>query len=135
MARKSRIPAELLRLMDGGARHAWTLEELRADLAGRAIAADFSSVFRAAQRLVAEGRVRRIDLPDGPARFEPDGAHHDHLLCVRCHALVPIPCVLDHGALRAAMSETGCVVSGHRLVLSGTCRDCGADAAVSRSAA
>ncbi len=134
MARKSRIPAELLGLMAGGTRHAWTLEELRADLAVRAIAADFSSVFRATQRLVAEGRVRRIDLPDGPARFELDGTHHDHLLCARCHALVPIPCVLDHRALRAALSETGCTVSGHRLVLSGLCRDCGGAEAKRRAA-
>ncbi len=128
MARKSRIPAALLHLMAGGARHAWTLEELRGDLAGQGIAADFSSVFRAAQRLAAEGRVRRIDLPDAPPRFKPDGNHHDHLLCARCQALVPIPCVLDHRALHAAMRETGCIVSGHRLVLSGFCRDCGGSA-------
>ena len=60
----------LLTLMDERQHHAWTLEDLQAGLTERHIAADFSSVFRAAEKLTATGAIRKLMLEDGRARFE-----------------------------------------------------------------
>ena len=95
MSRKARISAAMVSLMGGGEQHAWTLEELHAGLARSGRVTDFSSVFRAAEKLAAEGVVRKLLLEDGRARFELVGAHHDHLYCLRCHQLVPVPCLID----------------------------------------
>jgi Fur family transcriptional regulator, ferric uptake regulator len=124
MARKARISAALVSLMQGGEHHAWTLEELHAGLAKRGSATDFSSVFRAAEKLAAEGMARKLLLDDGRARFELVGGHHDHLYCTRCHELVPVPCVIEGDGFAALERATGAAIHDHQIILSGFCRDC-----------
>jgi Fe2+ or Zn2+ uptake regulation protein len=124
MARPSRIPAAIRDLMKAEGRHAWTLEEIQADLASRDIAADFSSIFRAVERLEAEGALRRLHLDEGPARFEPASAHHDHLHCTDCGKLVAVSCLARWFDLKALEAETGFAVTTHDIVLSGLCPVC-----------
>lgn len=124
MPRKAQISAAMVSLMDSGERHAWTLEELHGDLARRGRVTDFSSVFRAAEKLAAGGTARKLLFDDGRTRFELAGAHHDHLYCTRCHALVPVPCVIGHDHFAALERATGATIRDHHLVLNGLCRDC-----------
>ena len=123
MARKSNVSAAMVSLMGGGERHAWTLEELHDGLARGGRTTDFSSVFRAAEKLVAEGAARKIVL-EGRTRFELADAHHDHLYCTRCHTLVPVPCLIAHDDFAALERLTGVAITDHHLVLSGLCRSC-----------
>jgi len=120
--------------MGGGERHAWTLEELHEGLARHGRVTDFSSVFRAAEKLAAGGVARKLLVEDGRTRFELVGAHHDHLYCTRCHALVPVPCVIAHADFAALELVTGGTILDHHLVLSGLCRNCRAAAAAGRGA-
>ena len=128
MARKARISTAALVLLREEGRHAWTLEELHDGLTARGFDCDFSSVFRATEKLVAEGAVRKIVLDDGRARLELEGAHHDHLYCRRCNRIVPIPCVIGLGDIVALERAAGVAVTDHHLVLNGICRDCRAHA-------
>ena len=125
----------MVSLMGGGERHAWTLEELHAGLMRLGRATDFSSVFRAAEKLAADGIVRKLLLDDGRARFELAAAHHDHLYCTRCHELVPVPCMIEHGDFAALERATCAAISDHHLILSGLCRSCLAAAGESGAAA
>jgi Fur family transcriptional regulator, ferric uptake regulator len=129
MSRKARISAAMVSLMGGGGRHAWTLEELHAELGRRGRATDFSSVFRAAEKLAAGGVVRKLLLDDGRARFELADDHHDHLYCTNCRELVPVPCLIGHDHFAALERETGVAVLDHHLILNGLCRRCCAAAA------
>ena len=131
MPRKAQISAQMVGLMGGGERHAWTLEELHEGLARHGRVTDFSSVFRAAEKLAAGGVARKLLVEDGRTRFELVGAHHDHLFCMRCHALVPVPCVIAHADFAALEQATGGTILDHNVVLSGLCRNCrtGASAA------
>lgn len=124
MARPSRIPAAVLALMAGGQRHAWSIGELRDALAGAPGGADFSSLFRAAARLVAEGRLRKLRIENAPARYELAGAHHDHLRCSACAALVPVPCLASPAGLAALERATGFAIASHDIVLDGLCPAC-----------
>jgi Fur family ferric uptake transcriptional regulator len=124
MARKARVSAAMVDLMGKGERHAWTLDELHAGLGRRGRVTDFSSVFRAAEKLAADGLVRKVPLEDGRARFELVGAHHDHLYCTRCHELVPVPCVIEDERFAALERATGAAILDHHVVLRGLCRDC-----------
>jgi Fur family ferric uptake transcriptional regulator len=110
--------------MREGQRHAWTLEELHARLAQRGFITDFSSVFRAAEKLTAGGVTRKFLLDDGRTRFELVGGHHDHLFCTRCHQVVPVPCVFDRADFAALERETGASIQDHQVILSGLCRNC-----------
>ena len=124
MARKSIISAALSTLLHERRRHAWTLEELHAGLAEDGVEADFSSVFRAAEKLAAAGELRKLTLDDGRARFELVDTHHDHFHCTKCGALTPIPCLLGADDFAALEREAGFAIQDHHLVLSGVCRDC-----------
>jgi Fur family transcriptional regulator, ferric uptake regulator len=124
MARKSLISAAMRKLMEERDHHAWTFEDLQAGLAARGTAADFSTIFRAAEKLVADGAARKILLEDGRARFELEQAHHDHLLCTRCGELVAVPCLIGRDDFAALEREAEIAISDHHLVLSGICRDC-----------
>jgi Fur family ferric uptake transcriptional regulator len=123
MARRSSISAVMVALM-GNQRHAWTLEELHEALSDLGRSINFSSVFRAAEKLVGEGVARKFLLADGRTRFELSSAHHDHLLCDRCGELVPVPCIIDHTGFSAIEHETGASILDHQLVLTGICGAC-----------
>jgi Fe2+ or Zn2+ uptake regulation protein len=124
MARPSLIPPAILALMREGQRHAWTLEQVSADLAARAVQANFSSVFRAVERLVGERQLRKVQLPTGAARYELSGAHHDHLHCSGCDALTPVPCLAANLDLAALEQSTGYAMTDHDIVLEGVCPRC-----------
>ena len=124
MARPAVVSTALLALMRERHHHAWSLEDLHTGLAERGVAADFSSVFRAAEKLAAARDIYKLVLEDGRARFELHGAHHDHLHCTRCGELVPVPCLFGPGAVAALERRTGVAILDHHLVLSGICRDC-----------
>jgi Fur family transcriptional regulator, ferric uptake regulator len=124
MARRPLISPALRDLLHRQERHSWTLEEFQAGLAGCGTAADFSTIYRAAEKLVADGVARKVPLDDGRARFELAGAHHDHLHCTGCDALIAVPCVIDRDAYSAIETATGAAILDHHVVLSGLCQQC-----------
>ncbi|MCL4414902.1 MAG: Fur family transcriptional regulator [Acidimicrobiales bacterium] len=136
MGRRPRIPAALEELLRSGGRHAWSLEELHEGLVASGVAADFSSVFRAAAKLESDGVLQRVELGDGRARFEMapcssavsgHEGHHDHVRCEACGAVVPVSCGVVSPAVSAIEAATGFAIGGHSLVLTGTCRECRGD--------
>jgi Fe2+ or Zn2+ uptake regulation protein len=133
MARKARVSAAILALMKTSERHSWTLEALQGNLAEGGISADFSSIFRAVEKLVSEGALRKMLLLDaGHARFELPAPHHDHLHCTTCDALFPVPCVIKGAACAALEDEIGVVISEHQIIFSGLCPSCRTNQAVRR---
>jgi Fe2+ or Zn2+ uptake regulation protein len=124
MARRPGISIAIVDVMHQRDHHAWTLEDLHSALAGRQVTADFSSVFRAAEKLAGEGVIRKLVLDDGRARFELIDTHHDHLHCTRCGELVPVPCPIGPDQFAMLEREAGIAILGHHLVLSGLCRNC-----------
>lgn len=124
MGRRSVISEQILEVMSGGGRHCWTLEDLHDDLAGRGVEPDPSSVFRAVTRLEDAGRLVRVPVDDRRGRFEVAGAHHEHLVCEVCGAIEPIACSIVASLTEQVQAACGFVVSGHQLVLSGSCRHC-----------
>ena len=110
--------------MAAATRHAWTLEEIHADLAARHVAANFSSVFRAVERLEAEGVMRRLHVDAGPVRFELSGTYHDHLHCMKCGRLIPVFCLARRIDIEALEAETGFAITTRNIVLSGICQAC-----------
>lgn len=124
MARPSRIPQAILDVMASGRRHAWTLEQIGADLDAAGQGADFSSIYRGIERLLAQGRVARVGIDDGTTRYELAAGHHDHLHCTRCDAVEAIPCLVRAQDLRALEAQTGFAIAAHSVVLGGLCPRC-----------
>lgn len=127
MPRPSRVPDQVLALLRQGSRHAWTMEQIASGLQGAGHQADFSSVWRAVERLVHTHALERVPLGDGATHYELAGEHHDHVRCVRCQALAALDCVLHDSDLRAAERASGWSILEHRVVLDGLCPACRAE--------
>jgi Fur family ferric uptake transcriptional regulator len=124
MARTPRIATAITELLAGNERHAWTLEEIRDSLVRGGTKTDFSSIFRASEKLIADGAIKKLSLEDGRACFEQAAAHHDHLHCTDCDRLVAIPCVIPRKALTAIEARAGVTISEHQVTLIGLCPTC-----------
>ncbi len=136
MGRRAVIPDAIIKLMHDESSHAWTLEDIKNGLNTEGVSADFSSVFRAMERLESDRFVSKIDVDDGKSRFELLADHHDHVLCESCGSLLPAPCGLLDATLADLELETGFTITGHSLIIKGVCRDCQdvADATVNKGA-
>ncbi len=124
MARPPRTRTAVVDLVSAGERHDWSIDELQASLATRGRGADFSTVFRAVERLVADGELRRVELGTAEARFEAAGAHHEHVRCARCGAVAAVESCAVEDALADVERSTGFTLTGHDLVFHGLCPQC-----------
>ena len=127
MARPARVPDQVLELLRQGERHAWTMEQIASGLPEAGHQADFSTVYRAVERLLGEHSLERVALGDGAMQYELAGQHHDHVRCVRCKALAALDCLLHENELRAAEHASGWTILEHRVVLDGLCPECRAE--------
>lgn len=84
---------------------------------------NLATVYRNLNRLVEDGRLRRLEHPGQGVYFErADAAHHHHFHCRRCAGLFCLPgCPLE-GTHPAA--PRGFITEEHQLILYGLCRDC-----------
>lgn len=90
------------------------------------------TIYRNLHKLVAQGRLLRVDLPAHATRYDATTATHDHFVCEGCGRvadLAPRPVRLT--ALRA----TGYEVRAHSLTVLGLCPNCTHPAAPRRSSA
>ena len=126
MPRPSPVTDEVLRLLETDEKHVWSIDELVASARSTLGSADYSSVFRAVSLFEREGKLDRIDLGDGKARFEMRDHHHEHIRCERCGRIEEVPvCVLDDAAAQVH-KLTGFNVTSHRVVFAGLCGECAA---------
>ncbi len=84
------------------------------------------TVYQVLNDLVALHEVQVVTVANGPTRFDPNVALHDHFVCTSCAKVVDI----DAGA-RAEMPTSGYsgfVVEAVEVVFRGTCPDCASTA-------
>ncbi len=79
------------------------------------------------ESLSAVGLVRRIDVGDGIARYEPlreSGEHHHHLVCTECGKVEAFDDPDLERAIRRVEARSGYAVEQHDVVLQGACDIC-----------
>ncbi len=95
--------------------------ELWSRLSGTGVG--IATVYRALQKGVEEGTLESVETLGGGVRYEPRGReHHHHFLCSICnHAFDLFGCVEGLESL----VPNGFRMTGHEVVLLGTCDACG----------
>jgi len=85
-----------------------------------------ATVFRTVKLLADAGLAREACMDDGVRQYERafNQAHHDHLTCVSCGAVVEFVDPEIERAQEAVYRTYGFVSSGHRLQLYGICPVC-----------
>jgi Fur family transcriptional regulator, ferric uptake regulator len=86
-----------------------------------------ASVYRTLEQLEGLGLIRRLEM-GGTAcyeRIEPGGEHHHHMVCERCHAVIPFEDERLERVIHAISGSSAAFdVSEHEVVLRGTCSRC-----------
>ena len=86
-----------------------------------------ASVYRVLESLHAAALVRRVDVGDGIARYEPlrvSGEHHHHLVCTECGKVEAFDDPALERAIRRVEAKSGYAVEQHDVVLQGACDTC-----------
>lgn len=86
-----------------------------------------ASVYRAVDLLHELGLVQRVEVGEGPARYEPvipGGEHHHHAVCDRCGRVTPFEDERIEKQLERLAGNLEHSMSGHDLVIHGECRRC-----------
>jgi len=86
-----------------------------------------ASVYRTVEQLRERGLLARVETGEGGARYEavvPGGEHHHHAVCERCGRLTPFEDRALERAIDAIARRIGHRVSGHDVLLRGTCERC-----------
>lgn len=101
-----------------------TAAEIHESATARVPGIGLATVYRNVSRLVDEGVLVEVPLPDEPMRYEAEGLdHHHHFRCRACGRVFDVPgCA---GAI-AGLAPTGFVVEQHEILLVGQCADCAA---------
>ena len=85
-----------------------------------------ATVYRTLAVLESAGFVEGLDAGDGRRRFEHvlGHAHHDHMVCTRCGAIVEFHDPEIESRQEAAAKRHGFTIERHSLRLYGRCRPC-----------
>lgn len=85
-----------------------------------------ATVFRTIKLLADAGLAKEACRDDGPRQYEHAWRHehHDHLMCVRCGALVEFRDQAVERAQKAVYARYGYAERGHRMELLGLCPEC-----------
>lgn len=119
----TRHRAAILRCLEQAGGEALTAEELFEQLAPKT-GMDRSTVYRSLEALVVHHLVERLEHRGG-ACYCLAGKDHRHLLmCVRCHKTVPIHGCPFHALEESIGRNTGFVMLGHTLEMTGICPEC-----------
>lgn len=81
-----------------------------------------ATVYRTIKSLQEDGIIAQVDLPGEPPRYEASGKiPHHHFQCKTCNKVFDVP-----GQLQSAqeLAPLGFSVSGHLLMLYGSCSGC-----------
>ena len=100
-----------------------TAEEIYIAAKARMPQIAMGTVYRNLAQLVSDGIVRRLEVPNGPDRYDGCIECHEHLYCEGCGKVIDVWCGDLTGAIENA---TGQKLSSYSLTLRGLCEACGA---------
>lgn len=86
-----------------------------------------ATVYRNLEILEELGLLRRLEIGDGVAHYDPalpGGPHHHHYVCTDCGRVLPFEDERVERAIAELASSFERAVDDHELILRGSCGDC-----------
>jgi Fur family ferric uptake transcriptional regulator len=102
-------------------------QEIRDRLTSEGAGVGIASVYRTLDLLLGLGLVQRVDVGAGGQRFErvvPGGEHHHHAVCESCGRVTAFEDPRLEEAIDRLSHRLGHGISGHEVLLRGTCTLC-----------
>lgn len=83
-----------------------------------------ATVYRNLNLLAEIGIVSRLDLHEGPARYELNQGHDHHLVCLGCGHAIKLGVCPMQGEIKKIIEESGFEVNSHHFEVTGYCQEC-----------
>ncbi len=85
-----------------------------------------ATVYRVLNRMAEEGTALKVNVSDGPDRFDDTLQTHYHVLCTQCGRVddVEVSPAVASLDLNAAAKAAGYTITGHDLLFRGVCPNC-----------
>ena len=116
---------KILELLESAKEQHLSAEDIYRQLQQAGDEVGLATVYRVLTQFEEAGLVRRHHFAEGQSVFELDhGAHHDHLVCVRCGIVKEF---VDHDIEKrqqAIAERFGFVMTDHSLNIYGICQHC-----------
>ena len=122
LKRNSRKKEDILSLMLSGRLDHPTADEVCAAMRKRFPSVSLATVYRNLNTLSDEGKLRKIDSPDSPTRFDFTTHSHAHIVCQNCGRVFDAISVADKKIFKQI--PDGFNVESINISASGICADC-----------
>lgn len=101
-----------------------TAEEIYQEVIREHPSVSRATVYRNLNRLAQEGRIRKLELPTGPDRFDHLCHRHYHVRCEKCGRIfdVDMDCIPD--LEKNIRDRRGFQITGHDILFRGICPEC-----------
>lgn len=99
-----------------------TADELFREIRVHLSTISLATVYRNLNILAADGRIRKIEMPGMPDRFDWRMTAHDHLWCEQCERVFDF--TLPQDLAHQIEEVSGMQVRGYSLVARGKCMEC-----------
>ena len=83
-----------------------------------------ATVYRNLNRLAEMGKIRKIEIPDGPDRFDHIYQQHYHVKCTICGRVYDVEMEYMEDLEKKIMDTRGFEFMGHNIIFQGICPDC-----------
>lgn len=85
-----------------------------------------ATVYRNLNRLSEMGKIRKIEVPAGPDRFDHQPHMHYHVKCEECGRVFDVDMDYIAGLEEKIKDAHGFQFTGHNIIFTGICPECGA---------
>ena len=85
-----------------------------------------ATVYRNLNRLSETGKIRKIEIPGGPDRFDHQRHEHYHVKCVECGQVFDVDMDYIADLDEKIKDAHGFQFTGHNIIFTGICPGCGA---------
>lgn len=123
--KSTRQRAEILEVFLNSAGHQ-NLAEIYAQVTKVNPKIGYTTVYRTLKLLTRLGLATQRQFADGETRYEPnpEGTHHDHLICVRCGKIIEFKEEAMESLQNKIAKRYGFSIFQHRMELYGYCGSC-----------
>lgn len=83
------------------------------------------SIYTIINSLTAARLIRKLDLPDSPARYElEEHDNHHHVVCRSCGKIENVPCAVGDAPCLQPQAHHGMTIEIAEVIYQGVCQDC-----------
>ncbi len=115
----------VLQIFEQSSAHHLSAEDVYKALSDLGEEVGLATVYRVLTQFEAAGLVKRHHFEEGHSVFELcQGAHHDHLVCVKCKKIVEFVDEMIESRQASIAEKTGFKMTDHALTIYGLCSNC-----------